>query len=61
MAMTDEDLKEFLEKVMDVERGYANEERNATSKRKAEVRKLVDLYASRFAIEDSNLENEGAA
>ncbi|MBK4717544.1 hypothetical protein JJL56_01535 [Azospirillum sp. YIM DDC1] len=60
MAVGEEDLKAFLSKVMEVERRYATDQKNATSKRRGEVRELVENWAERFAAVEAK-EAEGAA
>ncbi len=60
MAVNDEDLMAFLGKVMEVERRYATEQKNVASKRKGDVKELVENWAERFAAVDAR-EVEGAA
>lgn len=62
MALTDEDLMGFLSKVMVVERRYASEERNVASRRKADIKELVERHAELFAeTELKAAEADGAA
>lgn len=61
MTMTEDELKAFLEKVMDVARKFANEEKNLAFKRKSEITKLVEIEAAHIEKANTKLENLGAA
>lgn len=47
MSVNQEDLEAFLERVMDVERRFANERKNQQSERRSRLRQAIEEFAAR--------------
>jgi C4-type Zn-finger protein len=48
MSIQAEDIEGLLERVMEVERRFANERKNQQSERRSRVRQVIEEFATKF-------------
>ena len=47
--LTEKQLSKFLKELMDIQRHYANEQKNQNSKRQSDVKDLLEKFVAREA------------
>lgn len=51
--LTDKQLQKFLKELMEIQRSYANEQKNQKSNRQTEVRNLLDRFVAKEARDEN--------